>query len=138
MKTLLFHCKRYEVEIKELANRPKTILPEKIEERKQKIRSCIAVFLTVEKNDKIAVSTKELALEITKMAKDVGSKNIVLMPFAHLSNKIATSEESKKAIEMIVLKLEKNFNVIKSHFGSHKSLLLDVYGHPGNVRYREF
>jgi len=72
------------------------------------------------------------------MSKEVGHKNIILLPFAHLSNRLADSGKSLKILVNLESLLKKDFNVIRSHFGSHKSLLLDIYGHPGNVRYREF
>jgi len=77
-------------------------------------------------------------LEVAKMSQEVGHKNIVILPFAHLSNNLAKVKEGIKAITLIEEKLKENYNVIRAHFGSHKSLLLDIYGHPGNARYREF
>jgi threonyl-tRNA synthetase len=72
------------------------------------------------------------------MSQEVKHKNIVILPFAHLSNNLANSEDGIKAIDFIEEKLKQDYHVIRAHFGSHKSLLLDIYGHPGNARYREF
>ena len=52
---------------------------------------------------------------------------------------ISSSEPIKLDIRKdIEENLKKEFNVMRAHFGSHKELLLDIYGHPGNARYREF
>lgn len=137
MKALLFHCKRYHTKIGKLSNRPKNISPEEITNKIQACKDCIVAFLTIEKNDDAKISAENLAKELNKMSKEVGHKNIVLLPFAHLSNKLAPSEKVIETLDFIEKEL-KGFNVSRSHFGSHKSLLLDVYGHPGNARFREF
>jgi threonyl-tRNA synthetase len=137
MKALLFHCKRYGVKVGKLSNRPKDIHPEKIKKKNQNCKDCIVVFLTVEKDDGSADSAKQISKEIKKMSEEIGHKNVVLLPFAHLSNNLAQSEKVLQTLELIEKSLSE-YNVSRSHFGSHKSLLLDVYGHPGNARFREF
>jgi len=63
---------------------------------------------------------------------------VVILPFAHLSNNLAKAKDGIKIVSFIEENLKKEFNVMRAHFGSHKELLLDIYGHPGNARYREF
>ena len=138
MRALLFHCHNYGVKIDGLANRPKDITPEEVKEKEQSCKDCIVVLTTIEKEDKIEQFCSQLVDEITKMSKEVGHKNIVILPFAHLSNNLAKAKDGIKAMTLIEDKLKKNYKVIRAHFGSHKSLLLDIYGHPGNARYREF
>ena len=138
MRALLFHCRNYGVKIDRLANRPKDITPEEVKEKEQSCKDCIVVLTTIEKEDKIEQFCSQLVDEITKMSQEVGCKNIVILPFAHLSNNLAKAKDAIKAITLIEDKLKNNYNVIRAHFGSHKSLLLDIYGHPGNARYREF
>ncbi|MFA5061077.1 MAG: threonyl-tRNA synthetase editing domain-containing protein [Candidatus Pacearchaeota archaeon] len=139
MKTLLFHCKRYVTKIVRISNRPGKINPEKINRKRTFSNECIVVLLTIEKRDKINKCCPELKKEIVKMVREVGHKNIVLLPFAHLSNKLADSKKSLGGLNYLEKSLqEENFSVLRDHFGSHKSLLLDIYGHPGNARYREF
>ncbi len=138
MKALLFHCKEYETKIDRISNRPNDIKPEEIQEKEQKCEDCIVVLVTIEKDDKIEGASSALAEEISKMSKDVTHKNIVILPFAHLSNNLAKSKNAIGAINLIEEKLKKQFHLIRAHFGSHKSLLLNIYGHPGNARYREF
>ena len=95
-------------------------------------------FVTVEEGDNPPKVSSELAEEIAKMCKEVGKKKVVIVPFAHLSKDLADSETSLKAFDMIEEDLAKDFEVVRAHFGSNKSLLLDVFGHPGNVRFREY
>src|SRR3989344_5500561 len=133
MRALLFHCKNYRIKIDKLANRPKDIMPEEVNEKEQKSSDCIVILITIEKGDEIEKVSNKLIIEVQKMSEDVGSKNVVLLPFAHLSNNLATPEEAIRAIKLVEEILINKYEVVRSHFGSHKSLLLDTYGHPGNV-----
>jgi len=63
----------------------------------------------------------------------------MISPFVHLSNKIARPEVAKQLYELLIDKfIDLDFVIKSSHFGYHKSLLLDIKGHPGSFRYREF
>lgn len=137
MKSLLLHCKNYRMSIGLLANRPSDIKPEPVTETEHKYSDCILALITVEQGDSIE-STQGLVDEITKMADDVACKEIVILPFAHLSSKLADSGASIPVLENIKDELSKSFNVVRNHFGSHKEYMIDVYGHPGNTRFREF
>jgi threonyl-tRNA synthetase len=137
MKALLLHCKNYHIEVRQLANRPINVEPEAVTENSQSQTDCIAVLITIEKKDTIE-STTPLIGEIKKMANDVGRKNVVILPFAHLSSNLASSEISIPILENIKDRLAEEFNVMRGHFVSHKEYLLDVYGHAGNTRFREY
>lgn len=139
MRTVLFHCKTYRSRVGKLADRPYTIAPEPVTEREQTCLDCLVVFITVEKKDVPEIVSVQLAGEIKKMAHDIGRNSIVVFPFAHLSSSLASSSEGLKTLLMVEECLKKDgFDVHRGHFGSHKELLIDVYGHPGNVRFREF
>ncbi|MGV8169036.1 MAG: threonyl-tRNA synthetase editing domain-containing protein [Candidatus Nanoarchaeia archaeon] len=140
MRTLMFHCRNYSVKIGKLANRPKGIKPEEIKEKEQHCKDCVVVLLTVETNDHPEKIIPKLTEEIEKASRDTGHKNIVLLPFAHLSKNLASSDEAIKTIDLLeaILSEDKNLKVIRGHFGSDKELMIDVFGHKGNARYREF
>lgn len=139
MKVILWHSKECELEIGKLADRPADVKPEEVKERIQKCTQCIVAFITVEKGDDSEETTSGLAREIVKMSTDVGHETVMLFPFAHLSSNLADSEESLKTLKLLEKKLkDKGLAVTRGHFGSHKEFFLHVYGHPGNVRWREF
>lgn len=138
MRVLLFHCKKHRTKIGQLANRPADIKPEKIKEKTQSCLNCVVAFITVEKGDEAKKVSAGIAREINKTCRDVGRKDVVLLPFAHLSNNLASTPVSLEIISAVEDKLKKKLNVFRAHFGSHKELLLDVFGHAGSVRYREF
>ncbi len=137
MRALLCHCKNYRSEVKRLSNTPVGIKPEKITDRIIELHDAIVVLITVELNDDVNQAIPLLAKEVQKMAKDTGHSNIIIFPFGHLSNKLANTDLTLEAINL----LEKNLEMFKpkrAHFGSDKKLLLDIFGHKGNVRYREY
>ena len=138
MRSLLFHCKNYGVKIDRMSDRPEDIAPEKVSKNEQSCKDCVVALVTVEENDDAQKTSSGLSEEVAKMCLEVGHKNVVILPFAHLSNKLAKSSDGIKIISMIVDNLKEDFDIIRAHFGSHKELLLDIYGHPGNARYREF
>jgi threonyl-tRNA synthetase len=138
MKSVLLHCKNYKSKIGKLANHPTDISPEPIKEKKQSEKNCIVALITVEKGDNPKRCSEELDKEISAFAQDVKVKNIVIIPFAHLSNNPADSKTEIKFFEYLQDQLAYNLNVTRGHYGSDKALLLDIKGHKGNVRFREF
>ena len=94
--------------------------------------------MTIEKGDKGDSNARGLLEEIEKMSEEVNTKNIVLLPFAPLSSDIADSERCIYYFNKLGEELGKSFDVIRGHFGSHEELLLNLFGHPGNARFREF
>ncbi len=137
MRVLLCHCRNYRSEVKKLSTTPLGIKPEKIKEKVIEAQDVLVALVTVEFGDDVESSIPKLAVEIRKMSKDTGHTNIVIFPFGHLSNKLADTDVTNKAMDLLEEKL-KDFTPKRAHFGSDKKLLLDIFGHKGNVRYREF
>lgn len=71
------------------------------------------------------------------MCRDTSHESVVIFPFGHLSNRLADSGTTLGALNLLELQLE-GLRIRRAHFGSDKKLLLDIFGHKGNVRYREF
>ncbi|MEF8847311.1 MAG: threonyl-tRNA synthetase editing domain-containing protein [Candidatus Paceibacterota bacterium] len=138
MKALLLHCKNYKTKITELSSRPDDIEPESVKGEEKDCQNCVVILLTVEKGDKESETVEELGKEIEKMAAEVEIDKVVILPFAHLSNNLADSDKCINIFESLEERLEIEFEVLRAHFGSHKELLLHLYGHPGNARFREF
>jgi len=96
------------------------------------------VFFTVENGDN-ETKLENFYNEIIKTAKGIGVKNLMISPFVHLSNNIASPEVSRNIYELLMSKFkDTDYKVSSSHFGYHKSLQLDIKGHPGSFRFREF
>ena len=138
MRSILFHCKDFGAVITGLSTRPKDIVYGDILDEKQSSHDCILVFITIEKGDTPEKASK-LAQEIVKFCKDTKHNNVFLCPFAHLSNNLAASKDAHIVLEKIITDLKTSeVSLTEGHFGSDKELLIHLYGHPGNARYREF
>ena len=73
------------------------------------------------------------------VAKEVKTKNVLISPFVHLSNNIADPKKAKFFFDKIYKKVDgSEYNINTAQFGYHKEVLLDIKGHPGSIRYREF
>jgi len=139
MRALLFNAGKFAVEFDSYANRPEDIVSEDVSgKEKQKCDECVVVFITVERGDNKTKVVGAIFREVEKMCLEVGREKVVIVPFAHLSNNLENHKKSLDILNAIEDKLGKNLKVMRSHFGSNKSLLLEVHGHVGNVRYREF
>lgn len=136
MRALLFHCKEFEAKIGSMPRNPK-MMAEEVGSEQIKSGKCIVAWIAVEKDDGEEV-TEKITKEIEKMAREVGERNVIVFPFAHLSNNLASPQKGLDIIKQTEEILQKDFHVIRGHFGSNKELLLHIYGHPGNARYREF
>lgn len=138
MKSILLHTRQVKSEIDTLSKKGNGV-PEPVKEKTFKSGDSITALITIETGDDITEIKESIFKEIEKFSNDVGEKEVVLAPFAHLSNKLAPYSEGIQFFNLLEEKLKSNgFNVLRIHFGSDKSLLLDIYGHPGNVRFREF
>lgn len=138
MRSLILHADKFITKVIEESKWPKGINHEKRKSDSEEMKKCLVVFFCVEEGD----SEKQVDAiynEILKTAKEIKTKNLMISPFVHLSNKIAKPEVSKKLYEKLMGKFIGSDLVVKSsYFGYHKSLLLDIKGHPGSFRYREF
>jgi threonyl-tRNA synthetase len=137
MKALLLHCKNYHIKVGLLANRPSNVQPEPVNHTEQAEQNCVVALITVEPGD-TTEKAAALGSDIQKMVEDIGHQRVVILPFAHLSNKLADSQSSIIVIKALEEWLPEDYQVTRSHFGSHKELLFDVFGHPGNARFREY
>jgi threonyl-tRNA synthetase len=138
MRALILHADKFATKIVEESKRPKGISPENRKSNSEKMEKCLVVFFCVENGDS-EKQVNEIYKEILKTAEEVKTKNLMISPFVHLSNKIAKPDVAKRLYEKLMDKfIGSNFIVKSSHFGYHKNLLLNIKGHPGSFRYREF
>jgi len=135
MKILTLHCDY--IHFKPLKKALKGIdeLSEK-EKKEKKITEPLVVLTAVEKGDTLD-SVNELVKNIIDIAKQVNVKNIVLYPYAHLSNNLASPELAVRVLENAEKELKKSFRVDRAPFGYYKEFELKVKGHPLSELSRE-
>tara|TARA_Y100000034_G_scaffold33094_1_gene40603 strand:+ start:943 stop:1356 length:414 start_codon:yes stop_codon:yes gene_type:complete len=137
MRSLIFHVNEYRAKPVEASTRPKGIVPDTKGEEEH-FEEGLLVYVCVEDKDTIN-ETNLLYEEIKKAAKDVGTNNIMISPFVHLSKKIANYKKAKEYLGDLVQKVKTfGFETDTAHFGYHKETLIDIKGHRGSFRYREF
>lgn len=138
MRALILHTDQFKSKTIEKSTRPKGIESDLEGESDREMKNGITIFFCVEKNDN---STKldNLYNEVVTAANDFKTKKIMIAPFAHLSNQTAEPKLAKRLYDELVRKFSgTGFNIETSQFGYHKSLSLEIKGHPGSFRYREF
>ncbi|KXB01840.1 hypothetical protein AKJ43_03080, partial [candidate division MSBL1 archaeon SCGC-AAA261D19] len=80
-------------------------------------------------------STVERTLdEIKDISNQVGVKSLVLFPWAHLSQDLASPDAAEEMMEEMKKRLEgEGFEVLKAPFGWYKEWKLESKGHPVSV-----
>ncbi|EKD43573.1 MAG: hypothetical protein ACD_72C00217G0002 [uncultured bacterium] len=139
MRALILHTNRFETKVIMGSNWPKGIISETVSStEKIELENCLTIFFCVEESD-TEKQLDELYTEIIKTSDEIQTNNLLISPFVHLSNNIAKPALAKSLYERLVKKIDNTkYNVKSSPFGYHKSLMLDIKGHPGSFRYREF
>ena len=107
------------------------------EKKGKKEGESLVILTAVEAGDSVEKSAKELVKNIEDIAKQVKTKNIVLYPYAHLSNTLASPEVAVGVLEKAEKELKKNYKVTKAPFGYYKEFELKVKGHPLSELSRE-
>jgi threonyl-tRNA synthetase len=136
MKTLNLHCDFLKFEaLKPAIKNIEEIAPNQT--MKSEAKDCLVVLTAIEKGDNIE-TTKQLTESIQKIAEQVGTKSIVLYPYAHLSSNLSSPETAIEILSQTKEQLSKNFEVIQAPFGYYKTFELKVKGHPLSELSREF
>ena len=137
MKILTLHVDY--INFKPLKKALKSIAELSEEEKKgQKVGESLVVLTAVEKGDLVKESVIELVKNVKDVASQVKTNNIVLYPYAHLSNNLASPEQAMEILEKAGKELGKEFKVTKAPFGYYKEFELKVKGHPLSELSRNF
>src|SRR6056297_1721762 len=138
MKILSLHCSYFNFKPLKKAIKGIEDLSEKEKEKKE-INEALAILTAVEKTDKdVDKSVEVLNEEIKKIAKQVNAKNIVLYPYAHLSENLGSPEKAAQILEKAQEKLEsEGYKVWRAPFGYYKEFEMKLKGHPLSELSRE-
>ncbi|MBS3051290.1 MAG: threonine--tRNA ligase [Candidatus Aenigmarchaeota archaeon] len=132
MKILLTHVDYIEYEAKKKAIES----AEPLEEEKQRIEECLVAFCSAEEGDDESVVQKT-ADEISKVAKQVNTKTVVVYPFVHLTSRPAKPQTALEIVKKIEALLRNDYEVHRAPFGWYKSFELKSKGHPLSELSRE-
>ncbi len=124
MRILFIHSDYIEYEAKEKAIKN----AEEIEEKRERVEECLVSFISVEEGDSNIIG--RVVGEIEDVAEKLNVKTIVLYPYAHLSNKLASPDEAMKVLKELEKELRENYEVHRAPFGWYKSFVVSCKGHP--------
>ena len=140
MRGIIWRLKRFESEDILKSSWPKGIKEHAdFEKNVKKFENVVCIWLCVEKDDKEGYldSLVERATELNEQFYKF-NKAIVL-PFAHLSNKLEKPKRAKEILNKLTEKLrERSFEVDRITFGTHKRALWEISGNVADVSYYEF
>ncbi len=129
MRLLLIHSDSIEYEARE-----KTPIAEECSLLVDGMQEALTVFTAVEEADGDGIEdvVHQAVSEIVETADRVGTKNILLYPYAHLSNALAAPEIAIKVLTLIEIGLNDLgvYTVKRAPFGWYKSFALRCKGHP--------
>ncbi len=129
MRLLLIHSDHIEYE-----TRKKTKVAEEDVVPKDALDEALAVFCAVESVDEenIEDAVRQAADEIVTTARQLGTTNIMIYPYAHLSSDLASPEAAVSALKGIEEGLvgKDGFVVKRAPFGWYKAFSLSCKGHP--------
>lgn len=122
MKLLILHCREFGFELNK-----KGKLAEAPGAGPAKAENCVVALVCVEKDDSLE-KVPLAAREIASIADSVSSKNIVIFPFAHLSNELAGPDLAKGILKGIYDALPQ-YSRVWVPFGWFKIWRLESMGH---------
>jgi len=135
MKTLNLHCDYIKFKgLKKALKKIDEIAPK--QELEGSVEECLVVMVAIESEDSINLA-EDLVENIKDISEKVGTKNIVLYPYAHLSKDLGKPELAIKILNEAKKKLSEEFSITSAPFGYYKSFELKVKGHPLSELSRE-
>jgi hypothetical protein len=140
MKLLMWHCDTLSSKDIRKSSRPRGIRELTGDPTTVTFSDVLVAFVCVEQGD--TEGTVERACgEILRQSEQIGRPNLVVVPFAHLSNKLMTdSEGAQDIIAALAARLEgSGLDVTTNSFGYHKQFELHykAKGYPGSVAFRD-
>jgi threonyl-tRNA synthetase len=137
MRILCIHADRFSYETKERTKFAEDTTPDK---KKAEVAEALVVFTSVERVDEpdLKAVASKAADSILELSGKLGTKKVVLYPYAHLSSELANPKEAQEGIALLEKALvDKGLEVIRSPFGWYKSFELKCKGHPLSELSRE-
>jgi threonyl-tRNA synthetase len=97
-----------------------------------RMEECLCAFVSVEKADEADVTgaVAKAAAEIVKVADQVKTKRVMVYPYAHLSNSLASPATAQEALPALAKALPADYEVKQSPFGWYKAFTISCKGHP--------
>ncbi|MDO8842538.1 threonine--tRNA ligase [Methanocalculus sp.] len=127
MRLLLIHSDFIEYEAQK-----KTAMAEEGIIEKDSLSDAITAFCAVESVDEEDIQdvVSQAAAEILSTAEKVGAARVMIYPYAHLSNDLASPKQAVLALKALEEAISDRIEVKRAPFGWYKSFKLSCKGHP--------
>lgn len=109
--------------------KPESKVYEESSEKAVTVKDALVLFITVENGDGAEIA-KQAVVEAVDFMNKVGRKELLIYPFAHLSNDLAEPREAMKIIDQMYQNVPKGISAKKAPFGWNKKLSMSVKGYP--------
>ncbi len=125
-RILLLHCDSFEY----APIKKESTVAEALEEGPRSFKDLLVAFVAVENEDQDGAVSRATS-EILKTASSLKAARVLLYPYSHLSNQLASPSTALKTVQDVAKELSKNgLEVHRSPFGWNKSFEVKVKGHP--------
>jgi threonyl-tRNA synthetase len=132
MRLLFIHSDHLEFEAREKAG-PDDLAETEGVPMEGRMEECVTAFISVESDDQEDIGgVVENALdELRDVTGQLNTRNVVLYPYAHLSEDLASPDAAKAVMRQLESALvEEDFEVLRAPFGWYKSFEVACKGHP--------
>lgn len=140
MKLLMWHCSTLSSMDIRRSSRPQGIKNLAGDPTTVTFSDVLVTFVCVEEGDTGGTAERACG-EILRQSEQIGRRDLVLVPFAHLSNRLMTdSQRAQDIIVALATRMEgAGLEVTTNSFGYHKQFELHykAKGYPGSVAFRD-
>ncbi len=97
-----------------------------------RLEDCVATFISVESGDgnDIGAVVENAATEIRDVAGQLETTRVVLYPYAHLSDDLASPDVATEVLQRLETTLADEYELLRAPFGWYKRFELHCKGHP--------
>ncbi|MDG5776310.1 threonine--tRNA ligase [Haloarculaceae archaeon H-GB1-1] len=132
MRLLFIHSDHLEFEAKQKAG-PDDLAETEGVPMEGRMEDCATVFISVESGDQDDLDgvVENALTELRDVTDQLNTKNVVLYPYAHLSDDLANPDAAKEVMRDLEAELEaEGFEILRAPFGWYKSFEVSCKGHP--------
>jgi threonyl-tRNA synthetase len=132
MRLLFIHSDHLEFEAREKAG-PDDLAETEGVPMEGRMEECVTAFISVESDDEADVDgvVENALAELRDVTDQLNTRNVVLYPYAHLSDDLAGPDAAKEVMRDLETALvEADYEVLRAPFGWYKSFEVACKGHP--------
>ena len=133
MRILLIHADRFSFRV---TGETAVAMPSELEKAgsEGEVSESLVVFVAAEKGDdaKVESVVSKVIEEVSSLADQVGTDQIVVYPYAHLSSALSSPRVAVRLLDEICRELQSldRYKMLRAPFGYYKSFDISCKGHP--------